>query len=51
MDLEAKEKAMRFYFKALEFILRDILNPDIPFSADTSGYNKCGYCQFGYLCR
>ncbi|HBU08568.1 MAG TPA: hypothetical protein DEA99_05140 [Candidatus Omnitrophica bacterium] len=51
MDLEAKEKAMRFYLKALEFILRDILNPNIPFSADTSGYNKCGYCQFGYLCR
>ena len=49
--LEVKEKTMQFYLKALEFILRDILNPDIPFSADTSGYNKCGYCQFGYLCR
>lgn len=48
---EAKEKAMRFYLKALEFILRDILNPDTPFRADTSGYNKCAYCQFGYLCR
>lgn len=50
-DLEVKEKALQFYLEALKFILRDILNPDIPFSADTSGYNKCGYCQFGYLCR
>ena len=50
-NLEAKEKALQFYLEALKFILLDILNPDIPFSADTSGYNKCGYCQFGYLCR
>lgn len=46
-----KDEIMRLFLKALEGVFQDILNPDIPFAADKSGYSKCEYCQFRALCR
>lgn len=46
-----KGKIMQAYLKALNVIIGDILNPDIPFKADESDSRQCANCAFFYLCR
>ena len=46
-----KGKIMEVYLKALDSILNDILNPDIPFKADEEDPRRCATCPFFYLCR
>jgi CRISPR/Cas system-associated exonuclease Cas4 (RecB family) len=50
-QLTNREKTMVVYLKALESILGEILNPDIPFQADEEEPNLCSSCPFFYLCR
>ena len=38
------------YLKALEYIISEILNPDIPFVPDREE-RKCHHCPFLYICR
>lgn len=44
-------KLMDLYLKALGSIIKDILNPKIPFKADESEAYRCDNCPFFYLCR
>lgn len=46
-----KDELMRVYLKALESLLGDILEPDIPFMADEEDSRYCLSCPFFYLCR
>ena len=44
-------KTMDICMRALEFILREILDPDKTFTADREKEHSCTYCPFFYLCR
>jgi hypothetical protein len=49
---EEKEKDfMELCFRALEFICREILAPEVPFARDKEGKQNCKFCPFFYLCR
>ncbi len=48
---EDKEEIMAVYLKAMDSLLCDILNPDMPFKADEENARQCQNCQFFYLCR
>lgn len=39
------------YMRALDFILKEIMDPDMAFEADESDLSRCEYCPFTYLCR
>jgi hypothetical protein len=49
--LANKEKIMNVYFRALDSIVCDILDPDVAFKADEEDARQCTYCPFFYLCR
>ena len=49
-EIERKAK-MDLCMKALEFILLEIVNPDIPFAADSENIEQCERCPFYYSCR
>jgi len=42
---------MQVYIQALENLIAEILNPEIPFKADNENVSRCKYCQFFYMCR
>lgn len=50
-DIENKENIMSLSMDALKFILQEILNPDIEFTADDEDVHSCQNCPFFYLCR
>lgn len=50
-NFSQKNEIMDIFKKALEFVMCEILNPDVTFKADDKDYIQCGYCQFFYLCR
>jgi ATP-dependent helicase/DNAse subunit B len=50
-QLANKEKIMHTYLKALDSILCEIINPDIPFKADEEDARQCANCPFFYMCR
>mgnify|MGYP000052905270 CR=1 FL=1 len=41
---------LRIYYKAIKSIIREILDPSIPFTPDRED-RKCHMCSFIYLCR
>ncbi len=49
-DVKNKERFMKVFFQALEFILDEIADPDVPFTADRSNPRVCEYCPFSALC-
>ncbi len=46
-----EENLMQICLKALDFILREILDPEKTFMADPANERNCTYCSFFYLCR
>jgi CRISPR/Cas system-associated exonuclease Cas4 (RecB family) len=44
-------KINEVFFKALDFILREILDPKIPFQPDDADPRYCGVCPFYHVCR
>ncbi len=48
---ENRNDIMAVYLKALDSLLCDILNPDMPFKADDQDQRQCQNCPFFYLCR
>ncbi|MBP7216510.1 MAG: PD-(D/E)XK nuclease family protein, partial [Candidatus Omnitrophica bacterium] len=50
-DMARKEELLDIYLKALESLLEELFNPDIPFQADEENTRLCQYCPFFYLCR
>jgi len=46
-----EEKLMQVYMQALDIVMKDILNPNLPFEADPSDIGHCNFCPFFYLCR
>ncbi|MGE4356950.1 MAG: PD-(D/E)XK nuclease family protein [Candidatus Omnitrophota bacterium] len=50
-ELENKANIMKVYHKALEAILKEILDPMVPFQADDEEPYQCAYCPFTYLCK
>ena len=50
-DSRQKEKIMSVFMRAMEFIILEILNPEIPFKADQEDAYNCNNCPFFYLCR
>jgi CRISPR/Cas system-associated exonuclease Cas4 (RecB family) len=45
------ERTMEICVNALDFILREILDPDAVFAADREKERTCRNCPFFYLCR
>ncbi len=39
------------FFNALSFIIKEILDPKVPFSPDVSDPRYCATCPFFYMCR
>lgn len=50
-QLNQKDEIMKVYLNALESLIGEIINPDMPFKADSDDPRKCRYCPFFYLCR
>lgn len=48
---ENKSQKKNLYFKCLDFIIEEILNPEINFVADDTEEDYCKNCSFKYLCR
>ncbi|MCX5714769.1 MAG: PD-(D/E)XK nuclease family protein [Candidatus Omnitrophica bacterium] len=48
---EQRERLIRTYLKALDCIIRDILDPAVVFKADEEDLRLCASCPFVYLCR
>jgi len=46
-----QEMIMQVYFKALDALLGEILDPGICFQADAEDARHCVHCPFFYLCR
>lgn len=46
-----KDELMQVYLKALGALLKDILEPGLPFKADEEDPHHCASCPFFYLCR
>ena len=49
-DIDNKERFMDVYLRALEFILEEIADGDVPFTADRSNPYVCEYCPFTDSC-
>ncbi|MFA5362715.1 MAG: PD-(D/E)XK nuclease family protein [Candidatus Omnitrophota bacterium] len=49
-DIDNKERFMGAYLRALEFILEEIVDRDVPFTADRSNPYVCEYCPFSAAC-
>lgn len=47
----SKNEAMSIFFKALEYVVYEILNPEIPFTCDAGNLYYCKTCPFFYMCR
>jgi ATP-dependent helicase/nuclease subunit B len=50
-QLLSKDKLMEAYLSALDFIIGEILDPEVVFKADEEDSRYCEYCPFVYLCR
>ncbi|MFN3551157.1 MAG: PD-(D/E)XK nuclease family protein [Endomicrobiia bacterium] len=48
---ENKNKKKGMYLKCLNFVINEILNSEINFTADDTDENYCKNCDFKYLCR
>ena len=50
---EARQRTLKadIFMKALEFIIFEILNPEVSFTADQEDVRACAHCPFSYLCR
>jgi RecB family exonuclease len=48
---QKKEENLGACHKALSFILDEIVNPDVDFTADEDTEHKCAYCAYSSLCR
>jgi ATP-dependent helicase/nuclease subunit B len=46
-----KEEVNKIIFSALNYIINEILDPQIPFYEDTEEPENCLQCAFKYLCR
>jgi hypothetical protein len=49
--MEYKDNIMEKVMQSLEFILKEIQNPDNCFEANNSDRNACEHCPFGSMCR
>lgn len=50
-QMRDRENIMKGYLSALEFIFKEMLDPEVPFTADPGDPHVCEYCPFGALCR
>jgi hypothetical protein len=50
-QMRDRENIMKGYMSALEFIFKEMLSPEVPFTADSTDPHVCEYCPFGTLCR
>ncbi len=48
---EHLERTMEVCMKALDFILREIVNPQKEFAADRKKESYCAHCPFFYMCK
>ncbi|MDD5432152.1 MAG: PD-(D/E)XK nuclease family protein [Candidatus Omnitrophica bacterium] len=46
-----RKNIMQVYIKAMDAILADVINPDVPFVADEEDNRQCETCPFFYMCR
>ncbi len=46
-----KEEIMNIVFLSLNYIIDEILNPQVPFYEDTEEPQNCDQCSFKYLCK
>jgi hypothetical protein len=49
-DIDNKERFMEVYLRALEFILEEIAERNVPFTADRSNPYVCEYCPYTDAC-
>jgi len=45
------DRTMGICMNALDYILHEVLDPNVPFVADREKERACRYCPFFYLCR
>ncbi len=50
-DFPARDKIMDVCLRALDFLLTEIVDPGVAFSADEEDVRYCRNCPFFYLCR
>ena len=50
-EADGKDRIMGIFMRALEFLLKEIVNPAEPFKADQEDSRYCRNCPFFYLCR
>jgi hypothetical protein len=50
-DSPSAPKVMECCFKALEYLIGELLNPGVDFEADDTDENICKYCAFFGLCK
>ncbi len=49
--IEQQSEAMGMCMRALDSVMDDIFNLQVPFEADESAPHRCAHCPFFYLCR
>lgn len=50
-DFADKDRLMIEYMNALEFVLKEIIDPAVDFVPDSCNEHVCKYCPFGALCK
>ena len=50
-EADGKDRIMGIFMRALEFLLKEIIDPVKPFKADQEDSRYCRNCPFFYLCR
>jgi CRISPR/Cas system-associated exonuclease Cas4 (RecB family) len=50
-DYGREDEVIDYCFQSLEFIISEILSPEIPFTPDTSNPRICRNCPYTYLCK
>lgn len=50
-DIGNSESVIQICLEALKYIIKEIVNSEVPFVADDTQPRRCEYCPFFYLCR
>ncbi len=50
-NIEEKKKLLNFFEKIVKTLIRDLLNPEVPFRKPTVERGNCKFCSYSVLCK